>query len=66
VEDELPSVLQRPLAELGLEHQGIWAVECVAPIFNRRFGALQLITVFAAEVAEQAEPRLTWEHSEFG
>src|SRR5919197_902302 len=23
-------------------------------------------TVFAAEVADQAEPRLTWEHSEFG
>jgi NUDIX domain len=65
-EEEIPAVLHRPLAELGLEAESIWAVEHVYPIFNRRFGALQLIPVFAAEVPEQADPVLTWEHSEFG
>jgi len=64
--DEVPSVLGRPLAELGLEAEAIWAVEYVYPIFNRRFGALQLIPVFAAQVAAETEPRLSWEHSEFG
>jgi hypothetical protein len=65
-EDEIPTALQRPLAQLGLQAESVWAVEHVYPIFNRRFGALQLIPVFAAELANQAEPRLTWEHSEFG
>jgi len=64
--DEIQSVLDRPLTELGLEAQAFWAVEHVYPIFNRRFGALQLIPVFAAELADEAEPRLSWEHSEHG
>ena len=64
--DEFPSVLERPLTELGLESSAIWAVEHVYPFFNRRFGDLQLIPVFAAEVPDRAEPKLTWEHSEFG
>ena len=65
-DDEFPSVLRKPLEELGLESSAIWAVEHVYPIFNRRFGDLQLIPVFAAEIGERSEPRLTWEHSEFG
>ena len=64
--DEIPAALHRPLAELGLEAESIWAVEHVYPFFNRRFGDLLLIPVFAAELREQAEPRITWEHSEFG
>jgi hypothetical protein len=64
--DEIISVLDRPLGELGLQAEAIWSVEHVYPIFNRRLGALQLIPVFAAELPDQAEPRLLWEHSEFG
>jgi hypothetical protein len=64
--EEILSVLDRPLIELGLEADAFWAVEHVYPIFNRRFGSLQLIPVFAAQLAEEAEPRLSWEPSEYG
>jgi hypothetical protein len=63
--DEDPvSALKRVLGELGLELVGIWAVEHTYLIFNRRFQSLVAIPVFAAEVREQIEPRLDWEHSE--
>jgi hypothetical protein len=64
--EEIVAALDRLLGELGLEADAIWAVEHVYPIFNRRFGALQLIPVFAAELRAEAEPRLSWEHSELG
>jgi 8-oxo-dGTP pyrophosphatase MutT (NUDIX family) len=35
----------------GLEVAGIWAAEHVYTIYNRRFEAMQVIAVFAAEVA---------------
>ena len=65
-DEQVLSVLDRPLSELGLEATSLWQVDYVYPIFNRRFSALQLIPVFAAEVAAEAKPELSWEHSDFG
>lgn len=50
--------------ELHVEAQTIWATEHVYTIYNRRFDSLQVIPVFAAELAAPAEIPLTWEHSE--
>ena len=64
-DEDVLSVLERPLTELDLEAEAIWQVDYVYPIFNRRFGNLQLIPVFAAELVAEATPKLTWEHSGF-
>jgi hypothetical protein len=64
--EDVGSALQRLLVDLGLETVHIWAVEHTYLIFNRRFHSLVAIPVFAAEVREQAAPRLDWEHSEHG
>ncbi len=58
--------ITRLLDEMGLWAQSVWAVEHVYPIYNRRRQGLELIPVFAAELAEEAQPALIWEHSEFG
>lgn len=52
------------LKELGLSAKTLWAVEHVYPIYNRRTESLMLIPVFAAEVEDSRQVRLTWEHSE--
>ena len=44
----------------------MWAVGYVYPTFNRHSNNMQLLPVFAAEVAEPTEPRLVWAHSELG
>jgi hypothetical protein len=54
----------RCLAELGQSANAIWAVEHVYPIYNRRTGSLMLIPVFAAEIENPKELRLSWEHTE--
>jgi NUDIX domain len=54
----------RCLAKLGLAAKAIWAVEHVYPIYNRRTEALMLIPVFAAEIENPVEIRLSWEHSD--
>lgn len=54
----------RCLRELGLSAKTVWAVEHVYPIYNRRTESLMLIAVFAAEVEDPGDVRLTWEHSE--
>lgn len=55
---------RRCLAELGLAPKSIWTVEHVYPIYNRRFGSMMLIPVFAAEVERTDDITLDWEHSE--
>jgi NADH pyrophosphatase NudC (nudix superfamily) len=46
----VPAVL-RLLSDFGLDATGIWAAEHVYNIYNRRFETLQMIAVYAAEVA---------------
>ncbi len=50
--------VRRCASELNLDPLGLWAVEHVSMIFNRRFDALQVIPTFAAEVEGLPEPRL--------
>jgi ADP-ribose pyrophosphatase YjhB (NUDIX family) len=64
--EEVVAALRRALDELSLEATALWAVEHTYLIFNRRVQGLVAIPVFAAELADQAEPTLSWEHSEFG
>lgn len=51
------SVLQaidRVLTRFGLTADGVWAAEHTYTIYNRRFEEIQVISVFAAEVAPDA------------
>ncbi len=50
--------VRRCTSEFDLDPLGLWTVEHVSTIFNRRFDALQLIPTFAAEVEGLPEPRL--------
>jgi ADP-ribose pyrophosphatase YjhB (NUDIX family) len=61
----LESAQRAVLDELGLVAKSLWVVEHVYAIYNRRRARVELIPVFAAEVAARDIP-LTWEHSEFG
>lgn len=58
------SAIQRNLRDLQLSPKSIWCCEYVYTIYNRRFDGIQIIPVFAAEVAEAKKVSLTWEHSE--
>lgn len=62
--ESVVAAARRTLGELGLSAKTLWAVEHVYPIYNRRTESLILIPVFAAEIAEPGQVRLTWEHSE--
>jgi dATP pyrophosphohydrolase len=65
-QDEAPhEFLVRHLVGLDLTPLTIWAVEHVYTIYNRRYNALQVIPVFAAEIAAQVAVSLDWEHSEY-
>ena len=56
--------ISRLLAGFGLTPTGIWAAEHVYSIYNRRFEAMQMIAVYAAEVSA-SEVRLDpAEHAE--
>lgn len=56
--------IKRNLKDFGLTPKSIWCCEYVYTIYNRRFDSIQIIPVFAAEVAEPRQIPLTWEHSE--
>lgn len=60
------AAIRRHLGDLGLDPVSVWACEYVYTIWNRRFDAIQIIPVFAAEVAGPVAIPLTWEHSEAG
>ena len=49
--------IERRLGELALTPTGIWAAEHAYIIYNRRFAAMQIIGVYAAEVQDSL-PRL--------
>jgi hypothetical protein len=64
--ESVVAAASRCLTEHGLIAAGIWAVEHVYPIYNRRLEGLVLIPVFAADVTPQTDRVvLSWEHSEF-
>ncbi|HYJ42787.1 MAG TPA: NUDIX domain-containing protein [Steroidobacteraceae bacterium] len=59
----VPAIV-RLLADFGIAATGIWAAEHVYNIYNRRFGTMQMIAVYAAE-AGKTELRLDpQEHAE--
>lgn len=47
--------IDRLLARFGIRARAVWAAEHAYTIYNRRFEAVQLITVFAVEVDPDAE-----------
>ena len=63
--ETITQAIARELARYGLVPSAIWAGEHAYVIYNRRFDEMQMIAVYAAEVADapvQLEPS---EHSEF-
>jgi len=68
VEDNEPLLddAKRWLAEYKLDPTGIWAAEHVYSFYSTRREDLEIVPVFAAEVAGPIDVRLSWEHSEFG
>jgi len=50
-DETIVEAIDRRLADLGLTAGGIWAAEHVYTIYNRRFACMQIIGVYAAEIA---------------
>ena len=65
-DEDIKEALLRPLQERGLEPKGIWAAEHSYIIYNLRRKRMEILPVFAAEVAAPAVIPLTWEHAEYG
>ena len=64
-DEDVVGAVTRKLGTFGLKASGIWAAEHAYTIYNRRFGCMQIIAVYAAEVAPgpiQLDPD---EHSEY-
>jgi hypothetical protein len=64
VTESLVQAIERRLADFALTAIGIWAAEHAYIIYNRRFEAMQIIGVYAAEVQSSSlrlDPR---EHAE--
>ena len=57
--------VSRELGRFGLTAAGIWAGEHAYIIYNRRFDEMQIIAVYAAEVAETTARINPSEHSEY-
>ena len=63
--DTVLAALDRVFSGFELHAHSIWAAEHVYTIYNRRFDEIQIISVYAAELAE-GDPQLNpEEHSEF-
>jgi isopentenyldiphosphate isomerase len=56
--------IERRLAEFGLAPTGIWAAEHAYIVYNRRFEAMQIIGVYAAEVQTTSLRLDPHEHAE--
>ncbi|MGE0439528.1 MAG: NUDIX domain-containing protein [Gemmatimonadales bacterium] len=54
--EPVPAAVDRELARYGLAAIAIWAAEHVYTIYNRRFDEIEIISVFAAEVADMEVP----------
>jgi hypothetical protein len=64
-EESIVEAICRVLDSYGLRPKAIWAGEHAYLIYNRRFGQMQAIGVFAAEVDDAAVRLDPAEHSEF-
>ena len=63
--ESVTGAITRLLNAFGLTPSAIWAAEHVYTIYNRRFDAMQIIAVYAAEVSGDEEVRLDpHEHAE--
>ena len=63
--ESITEAISRVLNRYGLRPKAIWAGEHAYLIYNRRFGQMQAIGVFAAEVDDAAVHLDPAEHSEF-
>lgn len=63
--ETITQAIVRELARYGLPASAIWAGEHAYVIYNRRFDEMQMIGVYAAEVAEAPVTLEPSEHSEF-
>jgi hypothetical protein len=64
--ETVPAALDRVLSGYALHAHSIWAAEHAYTIYNRRFHDIQIISVYAAELAD-GDPQLNAEeHSLFG
>lgn len=56
----------RLLDSVDLKPTGVWASEHVYTYYNARRKCIEIVPVFAAEVAEPSLIELTWEHEDYG
>ena len=64
--ETVPAAFDRLLTGYALHADSIWAAEHAYTIYNRRFHEIQIISVYAAELAD-GDPQLNpEEHSRFG
>lgn len=63
--ETLTGAIERILAGFGLAAAEIWAAEYVYNIYNRRFDAMQMISVYAARVDAAGVTLDPAEHAEF-
>ena|SRR5688572_1498002 len=64
--ETVPGAIDRKLSGHALQARSIWAAEHAYTIYNRRFHEIQIISVYAAEVAD-GDPQLDpEEHGMFG
>lgn len=65
-DETVPAAIDRVLSGYEVRARGIWAAEHAYTIYNRRFHAIQIISVYAAELVggdPQLDPE---EHDVFG
>ena len=65
-DEDLTGAIERRLDAFGLRPSSIWAAEHAYTIYNRRFNSMQIIGVYAAEVAQESLQLDPDEHSEAG
>lgn len=64
-DERVTAAIDRVLGRFALRPRGLWAAEHAYTIHNRRFDAIQIVTVFAAELAD-GDPTLDpEEHDRF-
>jgi ADP-ribose pyrophosphatase YjhB (NUDIX family) len=64
--EDVVAAITRKLDTFGLKASAIWAAEHAYTIYNRRFGCMQLIAVYGAEVEDTGAIQLDpAEHSEY-
>jgi len=64
-DEDVAGAVARQLGTFGLKASGIWAAEHAYTIYNRRFGCMQIIAVYAAEVGQAAVQIDPEEHSKY-